>query len=533
MNNLYLLSNVNTDIIKQVLEKDFIVFSPYGYGAWESEIQNSESPLNKGCYENLFVCIEANDIIRKFFDKKASQKALDNCLSLIEKLLITKAESKVWISTIDLVIRRCRNCKENSFERELEFYWLNRIKTFQEQYNNAFLIDIKEGIENLGRKNFYSEKMWYAGSIPYSLKGTNYITQKLKNSIKRTQKAELKCLAVDFDGTLYGGIIGEDGVNNLLLSEHGKGEIYYNLQLQIKRLIENGIILIGLTKNNSQDINEVFSHPHMVLKRDDFVILKSDWNKKSDNLKEAVLELNIGLDSVAFLDDNPIERDLMRNEIPDVSIINFPSAIIDLEKDFIAFANKHFNKVSLTHEDFEKTKMYKEEGLRIKAKNDFVSFKDYIDSLEIIIDFHEAGANDIIRISQLFMKTNQFNLTGKRYNTIQIENEQKKGTNFFVVSVKDKYGDYGTVSAIAVSIQEKSASMLNFVMSCRVMGRTVEYKIMDILKTWLRSKGIILLNGEYIKTSKNAPVHDFLEHCGFNIKEDANNYKKGILFLIE
>jgi len=531
MRRLHLLSNVNIDIIKQFLAGKCEVTSPEGYGAWDAEIMNPESPIYKSQYEDIIILLEANEILKKYENYSSAWSRLQEIFIIIDRLIKSSISSNIWVADIDIQSRRCRCLKDDFYEKKLESEWMSLLNERQTSHPNVYILEVKSIVENIGRKAFYSPKTWYVGGIPYSLSATKDIAALVSNNLERLENSELKCLAVDFDGTLWGGVIAEDGVEGIVLSEHGDGEIYYNLQLQIKRLVNQGTILVGLTKNNEDDALKAFDHPSMVLGEEDFVLIKSNWNDKWLNLKSAIKDLNIGLDSVAFLDDNPVERDLMKENLPTVDVIDFPEKIYELETVFIKFAESHFNKVKITEDDLAKTKMYKAEGERIQKKEISFSFNDYVKSLEIEVDFHEMKEDEIDRAEQLFRKTNQFNLTGRRYSKQDLEELLKRNGKVYVSKVKDKYGDYGTVSALTIEIDGQNANMGNFVMSCRVMGRNVEFQILDCMRRELRKQKIESITSEYISTGRNDPVKDLLDNSGFEIIVAEDGYKRGVLYL--
>lgn len=520
MRKLYLLSNVNVDIIKQFLSDKYDVYSPAGYGGWVETVLDKSSDLYTTVYDDIMLCIEMNDVIRKCVSYDEAKAKTEELLGYAEKLAQDNAASRIWISTADVFPRRCVHNRDTYWEKKLEYDWYERLLVLCRTFQNTFILDVKECVDTVGREAFYSGKTWYMGGIPYSLCATKEICKKIESQISRVYEPELKCLAIDFDNTIWGGVIGEDGVDGLILSEHGEGAIYYNLQLQIKKAASQGIILLGLTKNNEEDVNAAFSHPDMVLKYDDFVMIKANWEEKSKNLLECVSRLNIGLESVAFLDDNPVERDRMKRALPQVEVIRFPEKIYELEKAFLNFANQRFNKMSVTQEDTEKTGMYKNEAARIRLRERTEDFEEYKRSLNIKIDFHLATDSEMDRAGQLFKKTNQFNLTGKRYTDQELSAIQSQGF-LYVAVVQDRYGNYGLVCVAALTRMGDIVWLDNVVMSCRVMGRGVEDSIFLHLVSELKKKGITELKGKYIRTLKNRPVEHLLEKWNFKMVKNS------------
>ena len=529
MDCISVLSNINLEMLKQILNKKYDIYTPPGYGDVIGELINKSSGFYNIRSEFCFILIDGSDEFSAYSECKSGKERLDEYIDVIEQAVIQNREKLFIIANMDIPQKRIGPVKTVRIERLLEAYWYDEISRLQSTYDNAVIFDLKNLIETCGREDFYSVKLWYMGSIPYSLNGMKLIAEEIDSILSSYKGKRLKCLAIDLDNTLWGGVIGEEGIEGILLSESKNGAIYYDLQKRIKELKDTGAILIILSKNNEEDVERVFNeHPHMVLKDNDFVCKAINWENKAENLFKLTKEINIGIDSVAFLDDNPVERDIMRNIAPDVTVIDFPNDITKLSDTLRDVYNKSFRAFELTDEDKKKTVVYKQELTRKSESKRFKSLDDYIKSLKIELDMHEIEDSEIERVSQLTQKTNQFNLTTKRYTVSDILEMKVTGHKIYTVHSKDKYGDSGLISVIIIKVGNDTAYIDTFLMSCRVMGRKIENAIIGRLCDELNKKGITTINAEFIRTAKNKPVECLYDDLGFNLVSENDAVKKYI-----
>ena len=278
-------------------------------------------------------------------------------------------------------------------------------------------------------------------------------------------------------------------------------------------------------KNNEEDVKEVFiNHPDMVLKLDDFSSIKINWEDKVSNIVEIAKELNIGLDSCVFIDDNPVEREIVIQMLPNVAVPTLsddPSEYInDIER------HSYFELIEFTDEAKKRSEYYKKEKEHVKLKNDCGSLESYYDSLGMIAEIRSFDLFNLPRITQLINKTNQFNLTTRRYN----ENEVKKFIEddrwfTFYLKLKDRFGEYGLVGLMMCLLDGRQVFIDSWLMSCRVMGRTVENTMLYYLFSWAKENGYQIVHGKYIPTQKNKVVEDLYKKMGFN--QGSHNMKDG------
>ena len=334
-----------------------------------------------------------------------------------------------------------------------------------------------------------------------------------------------KALVTDLDNTLWGGVIGEDGMNGIRVGEEYPGAAYQALQRAMLDLYQRGIILAVCSKNNLSDAMEVFEHhPGMLLRPQHFAVLRINWNDKAQNLREIAAELNIGIDALAFLDDNPVERQWVRSQLPEVTVIDLPD-------DPMGYAqalrdNPVFERLSLSTEDRERARYYAEQRLRTELEQNVASLEDFYQSLQMEVEISLVTTETLARIAQLTHKTNQFNLTTRRYSEQQIAGmAADRDWRVYSLRVRDRFGDNGLVGVAITRYQERICEIDTFLLSCRVIGRTVETAILATIAEQARIKGSESLIGWFLPTKKNAPAKDFYSSHGFTctLEEDGKS----------
>ena len=347
--------------------------------------------------------------------------------------------------------------------------------------------DLERLAADLG-EGFYDEKMWKLGKMPFSLRGLRELAKLF------TPK---KVLAVDLDNTLWEGVVGEDGVGGVTPD--------VAFQRQVRELKERGVLLVALSKNNAEDVEPMWDDPRMVLRKDDFVRLCINWDAKADNLAKVAAELNLGVDSFVFVDDRAAERLRMRAALPAVAVADFPPQL-----------DVFFPRLALTDEDRRKTEMYRAEARRRELAAG-MSVDDYLAELGIWAKVRPIHEDEISRVAQLSQKTNQFNVCTNRYAEAEIAAMAADADRLFVtVRSGDRFGDNGLVAFVQATIRGDEAEIVDWVMSCRVMGRRLEFAVEDEVERLLAERGVRRLTASWRKTAKNAPVADLFDRFGFS-----------------
>ena len=508
-----LLSNVTVDLLADMVKKNHDVYLAAGFDTWQQEIILPTSGLYEFKPEAIVVLLHADAYV---WDSNESGRLLIDEWCSVFKTLISRVNSiPVFVSSIDIRVR-CAYGAANRFDTDLENYYNERIQEMHQNGASIYILPVKEAITNCGRNSFYSEKMWYIGSMPYSIKGLTALEELIGHYATLAKGTRKKCLAVDLDNTLWGGVIGEDGVEGIMLSNHKEGARFYDTQKLLKLMKEQGVMLAILSKNNVEDVEPVFSHPDMVLQHEDFVAEVINWNSKASNIRQLAKNLNIGLDSFVFLDDNPAEREQMMAECPEVTVIDFPKDSSQLPAVVERAYREYFQPLELTGEDVNKTAMYRAESLRKAEMAASPSVEVFLKKLEMSMDIHIMRPEEEKRDTQLTNKTNQFNLTTKRYSEEEISELAKDG-DIITVHMSDKYGDQGLVAVLILKYKNDEADIDTFLMSCRVMGRNTENEIIARVKGYLNEKGIKRVGATYIKTAKNMPVVELYDKLGFTL----------------
>lgn len=520
MNKIAILSNITIDMVKDIIKKSFDVFTLSGFDTWQYEILNQDS----GIYEKDIRAIYLILHVDTFEDEELIREKIMSWIDSINILISKVKRIPVFVSTLDIWDRTCKTYSERQRFRKLSDMFDDAVGVMNSVGEAVYYLPVAESIHDMGRREFYSEKMWYIGNMPYSMQGIKTIGQLIIDSYNSINGKKKKCIAVDLDGTLWGGVVGEDGWNGIILSNHKEGQRFQDLQKVLKQLKDQGVILIILSKNNQNDVQEVFdNNEYMILKPNDFVDVAINWESKYINLKKIVKKINIGLDSVVFLDDNPAEREQMKQMCPEVEVIDFPKDTSQLVAVMEKVYKTFFKCLELTKEDGKKTEMYHSEVNRAQIKEEATSLDDYIGKLEIQVDIHEMNSDEIIRVVQLVNKTNQFNTTTKRYSEIDI-NKLMSESYIFVASMRDKFGDNGLVSIVILKEYEHICEIDSFIMSCRVMGRKLENVFIQQIRKWLKKTKphISMIKAKYVETKKNEPVKTLYDRLGFDCINDWN-----------
>lgn len=378
----------------------------------------------------------------------------------------------------------------------------------------CYLCDLNYLSSSIGLDVWEDNNQYYLFRYDMSQKALMNIgleLSKICNSIFGLSKKVLVC---DLDNTLWGGVIGEDGVDGIKIGNSNiQSEVFSDIQRYIKSLKERGVILCIASKNDLDEVKLGFSNENMILKLSDFSSIKANWNTKSSNIQEMAEELSLGLDSFVFLDDNPTEREEIKQALPLVHVLDVtaPSSYID-----ILDSSGLFESISITKDDIQRSQMYKERADRIQYQKSFYNYDDYLKSLDMETSIERISINDIERCTQLINKTNQFNLTTIRYTKEELISFISDAKYLCIlVRSKDKFGDNGIVSVVICEISDCKLNINLWLMSCRVLKKDIEFDVLDAIVKFTRDHGIKQIIGTYIPTSKNNLVKSLYLDFGF------------------
>ena len=396
-----------------------------------------------------------------------------------------------------------------------------------EQLENCagiYLLDGQRWMEMAG-KNAYSPKLWYLTKTPFHAEVFRCAASDVKAAISAVLGASRKLVIVDLDNTLWGGVVGDLGWQNLRLGGHDYlGEAYLDFQRALKSLRNRGILLAVASKNEeSVAVEALAKHPEMVLRLQDFAAHRINWNDKAANIAELVTELNLGLQSVVFIDDNPVERARVREALPEVYVPEWPD-------DKTLFASQLleldcFDSAYVTAEDGSRHQLYAAENQRELSRKQISSADEWLRTLETEITVEESGDADRARVVQLMNKTNQMNLSTRRVSEPELQAWlQPNNRKLWAFRVKDKFGDSGLTGLLSLEIQSDVAQVADFVLSCRVMGRKVEHAMVAFAAWYCKGLGLTELRADYLPTSKNKPCLKFWMSSGFLFDERPDRF---------
>lgn len=415
----------------------------------------------------------------------------------------------------DGVFGQFGNKTEQSFlfqQRKLNYLLMQGCQ----EAKNTFLIDLDALQTALGRSTFADPKLYYVAKMPISLAALPAAAKLVVDVVRSLQGAVKKCLVLDLDNTLWGGVIGDDGLSGIQIGELGTGHAFSDFQKWLKELKNRGILLTVCSKNNENTAKEPFEkHPEMVLRLEDFSMFVANWEDKARNIRTIQQSLNIGMDSMVFLDDNPFERELVRTMIPEITVPELPEDPA-LYLQYLRGLDL-FETASYSREDAGRTEQYREKAQRAAFEAAFQSYDDYLEALQMRASAAAFDPFHYPRIAQLTQRSNQFNLRTVRYTEAEIEalaqDDSRIGLYF---TLKDKFGDHGLISVVVLEKQPEDTLFISeWLMSCRVLKRGMEEFIVDKILSVAAQRGFRRVVGEYIPTPKNAMVKDLYEQLGF------------------
>jgi FkbH-like protein len=383
------------------------------------------------------------------------------------------------------------------------------------QRPRLLLQDLNRLSAETGLGNWFSWDRYFSYKLPLSAEANLAVARSLASLVRAIYGRSRKVLVLDLDNTLWGGVIGDDGVGHIELGrETPVAEAYTAFQEYCLSLRDRGILLAVCSKNDNSTAESGFKHPNSVLKRDDFASFQANWEPKHENLLRIAEELNLGLESFVFIDDNPAERALVRAQLPSVAVPEIGSDVSHYIE--IIQQNRYFEPVAISREDTQRNAQYAENTQRAAHRNAFDSYHDYLLSLEMTAEIAPFQPVYMERIAQLTNKTNQFNLTTRRYTLAELESAANTpGTIALYGRLQDKFGDNGLISVVLGHREGAELHLDLWLMSCRVLKRDMELAMLDALVVRAKDMGIETLIGYYLPTAKNGMVADFYPKLGF------------------
>lgn len=536
-----ILSNVTVNSLKEIIEYSLRLkkINPLiEIGNFDNIVQDSANSSNYNLVFVFYDILNIIDNVSSYFeslDEDSIHELEQKIKSEIELILFNLRATPTVIfntfSTASIVSPFVNKTKLEKFVIELNNYLDNLTA------KNLVLVNIDKVIFELGRAQAFDYRFYQSSKAPYTISFFKTYIRAIESTILKVTGKVKKAIIFDCDNTLWKGIVGEDGIENLQMSANNNyGKAFYDVQCIAKHLSKNGILVGLCSKNNLSDVDEVIDkHKDMILSNEDIIIKKVNWNDKATNLQEIATELNIGIDSLLFIDDSDYEINLVKERLPNLKTFQVPKNIFLYKNELLDFIYQN-TSLTVSIEDLKKTEQYKEQIIRDIEKNNFNTIDSYLSSLKLKLDIYKDNMSQIARVSQLTQKTNQFNLTTYRYTETEIEECMSSNNKYvFTTSVSDKFGDSGLTLVCIVFIDKDNAhaTIDSLLMSCRIIGRNIEFVFIDQVFQFLKSIGIKNINSKFIKTDKNNHVSDFYDKLGFSINKDEGNQKEYLLNLDE
>ncbi len=410
-----------------------------------------------------------------------------------------------------------------------------KLADYAKETPGFYINDINYLASCIGLDNWYNESVYYAYKYTVNTPYIADLCHNIANIIKSIYGKNKKGIVLDLDNTLWGGVIGDDGAQGIKIGkENPEGLAYSEFQEYVKRVSQLGVMLHVCSKNEEETALSGFERKESVLKREDFLCFKANWQPKHLNIEDIAKEVNVGADSFVFADDNPAEREIVKTHIKGIAV---PEMIAPEHYIKTLDRQGYFEITSLSQDDKKRTQMYKQNLQRAAAQSEesFGDYAQYLKNLDMFADIKPFSAQHSERITQLINKTNQFNLTTRRYTPEEVSLliDNKEHISLYA-SLEDKFGDNGIVSAFVAQIKGDTAHIVLWVMSCRVFKRHLEYALFDEFIAMCKKAGIKTIKGSFYKSAKNLPVNEFYDSIGFEkTAQNENGDKEYVLKLAD
>ncbi|MBI5643643.1 MAG: HAD-IIIC family phosphatase [Deltaproteobacteria bacterium] len=534
------LRSYTAEMIEPVLRLRLLVegyrpeFSFGGYNGFIQEILDDESFLYRARPDVVLLLIRIEELMPEFARDFGSRPAAD------WEQEITETARRIG-SFCGKILERlsCRIIVQNMVLRDA--YWgiydaqlpegqvhlvnaLNRrLSEELGRRRGAFVWDFNTFAARKGHDSLYDPKMWYTAKNPFRQSAYVLMGEELGKHILSAAGRVKKCIVLDLDNTIWGGVAGEDGPDGIRLGHDYPGNCYREFQEGLLRLYNRGIILAINSKNNDADAMEVIeNHPYMALRKRHFAGMEINWNDKAANMRSLAGFLNIGLDSMIFIDDNPAECERVKTGCPEVAVICLPDKPYLIPS--VLNSLPGIEKIMLLDEDRKKGEMYMAQNDRKRFEGAFINLDDFLSELGIELEIAAADSFTTPRLAQLTQKTNQMNMTTRRYTEGDIQGFMDgPSSHVFSVSARDRFGDNGVIGAAILKMLDGGCVIDTLLLSCRVIGRGIERAMVAFIADFVRGKGVQTLTAEFFPTAKNKPAEGMYERLGFS-KVDENTF---------
>ena len=515
-----------------------------GFNTYRQEAMDKTSELYKREPTIIVLAVDAWSLLDQNFlsnyprmsskSRSVEMKDLVNSVTAIAELLEKNSAALVLVNNFIVPTFSPLGIADSKQKLGFKKFFRRANQLLEEKLegnSDIFVVDLDSIASDFGKSRTVNWNTYYRGSVPFSEGFTPIVANEYMRYFGALKGITKRCIVLDLDNTLWGGIIGEDGIEGIKLGPTSPGLEYVEFQRALLSLYNRGVILAINSKNNFDDAIKVLrEHPHQILKEEHFAALRINWQNKAANIAELAKEINIGLDSVVFIDDSPVEREQIRRTYPEVMVIDLPknprlyrTTLENLDV---------FDVLSLTKEDLARGAAYVGKRKRNELEQSSTSIEDFLRTLELQVRVNLTDDFDTPRVVQLIGKTNQFNLTTRRYTDAETKTlRDAKESAVYSMTVQDKFGDEGVVGVAIVRTENTSWTVDSFLMSCRVIGRSVETAFLAKIIADAKIAGAKHVIGEHIPTKKNAPAADFYELHGFAKQKETDDGASWVLDL--
>ncbi len=544
-----LISDFNIDVLSRILQSENktyeIISFPFGQ-VYQSLMSVAQNRIPTSCYiggndsaiseisneriENLIVWTRPESILKEFskllnFEEVNIDKLLNEVDEFSTSLISSsKAVGNIFIMSWEKPLYHTGYGMSDYQSGVGLSYFINiinnRLSENISNISNIYILDTQKYFNSIN--NIYNNKMWYASKTAYSLEVFKKVKEDIYSCIDGLAGKSRRLIVVDLDNTLWGGILGDLGWEGVKIGGHDyMGEAFADFQTTLKSLTNRGLLLAIASKNYEEVALEAINkNPEMILKENDFSSWKINWQDKAQNIIDIAKDVNLGLSSIVFIDDNPAERARVAEALPEVYVPEWPENPVDYKEALLSLTC--FNNPSITKEDRARSKMFVQNRERRDLSNS-LSHDEWLKSIEMEVEIEELNTTNSTRTAQLLNKTNQFNMATRRMSESEFIDWTKQDSNkMFTFKVKDKFGDSGLTGVISFSIEKNKLVIKDFIMSCRVMGREIERLMLGYVAEEAIKLKINKIEAIFLKTNRNKPMYDFLNNSGF--KKHDNEY---------
>ncbi|MDY7222405.1 HAD family hydrolase [Halalkalibacterium halodurans] len=498
-----------------------------GYGQWALQMLQPGSELDHFQPDVTFCTLDESVVMQHLssFDGSVESiaHALKEGLADIKQAVstfATRTHSTIVLHTIPLPLIELKSIigfKEKQMVSALWRQFNIQLLELHTSFDNVITLDFE--VLAQAAEKMRDERMKHYASMSYSTEVWHCLSPEIVSIVAAQKGLTKKVLALDLDNTLWGGVIGDDGVTGIQLSNEFPGNQFKTLQQLIVKLYKQGVLLTIASKNDWRNVKDVFTkNEHMIITEEMLTQISCHWNPKTDSLRKMAKQLNLGLDSFVFADDHPFERDLMQRELPEVTVIPFEQDPSQYAAELVL--DGLFHTFALTEEDRKRSQKYKQLVKHEELKESSTSLDEYLKKLEMILRWSVMKETHVQRVTQLSQRTNQFNLTTERLTEQDVKQTMGESSRevIFTFGLTDRFGDNGLVGYVHIEKSERLWVIRNFVMSCRVFKRQVESEVLRLLVEQAKAEGIHTIAGIYRPTVKNQLVSSFYEEHGFRLE---------------